>query len=61
MYDASDYALDAVIGQRVDNKLHAIYFTSRTLNSAEAKYSTIVKESLSIIFALGMFCSFIIE
>ncbi|KAL0536754.1 hypothetical protein IC582_025715 [Cucumis melo] len=32
--DANDYVLGVVLGQRVDNKLHAIYFTSRTLNSA---------------------------
>ena len=30
--DASDYALGAVLGQRVDKKLHAMYCASITLN-----------------------------
>ena len=59
MCDASDYALGAVLGQRIDNKLHAIYFASRTLNSAQANYSTTEKEFLSIIFALDKFRSYI--
>ena len=60
MCDANGYALGAVIGQRVDNKLHVIYFASQTLNSTQANYSTTEKEILSIIFALGKFCSYII-
>ena len=31
MCDASDYAVGAVLGQRKDKKLHAIYYASRTL------------------------------
>ena len=34
MCDASDYAVGAVLGQRKDKKLHAIYYASRTLNPA---------------------------
>ena len=34
MYDASNHAIGAVIGQRKENKLHVIYYASRTLNNA---------------------------
>ncbi|KAL4032589.1 hypothetical protein IC575_005668 [Cucumis melo] len=32
MYDSSNLALGAVLGQRIDKKLHVIYYASRTLN-----------------------------
>jgi RNase H-like domain found in reverse transcriptase len=31
MYDASDYAVGAVLGQKKDKKLYAIYYASKTL------------------------------
>ena len=34
MTNASDYALGAVLGQRVDNRPFVIYYASRTLNDA---------------------------
>jgi len=30
MCDALDFAIGTVLGQRVDNKLHVIYYSSRT-------------------------------
>ncbi|CAM8913948.1 unnamed protein product [Rhodiola kirilowii] len=50
MCDASDHATGAVIGQRVDKKLHAMYYTSKVLNGAQVKYSTTEKELLAIKF-----------
>ncbi|CAL2266116.1 unnamed protein product [Prunus armeniaca] len=35
MCDASDYAVGAVLGQKVHNVPHAIYYASRTLNDAQ--------------------------
>jgi hypothetical protein len=32
MCDASDYAVGAVLGQRVDKKLNVIYYASKTLD-----------------------------
>ena len=32
MCDASDFAIGAVLGQRIDNREHVIYYSSRTLN-----------------------------
>ena len=34
MCDASDYAVGAVLGQRVDKKLNVIYYASKTLDGA---------------------------
>ncbi|CAL9021113.1 unnamed protein product, partial [Prunus brigantina] len=61
MCDASDYAhQQAVLGQRVDKKPHAIYYASRTLNDAQLNYSTTEKELLAVIFALEKFRSYLI-
>ncbi|CAL9021100.1 unnamed protein product, partial [Prunus brigantina] len=60
MCDASDYAVGAVLGQRVDKKPHAIYYASRTLNDAQLNYSTTEKELLAVIFALEKFRSYLI-
>ena len=35
MCDASDYAVGAVLGQRVDKKLNVIHYASKTLDSAK--------------------------
>ena len=32
MYDANDYVVGAVLGQRIGKASHAIYYSSRTLN-----------------------------
>ena len=34
MCDASDYAVGAVLGQRIDKKLNVIHYASKTLDSA---------------------------
>lgn len=37
MCDASDYAVGAVLGQRIGKASHAIYYASKTLNDAQRK------------------------
>ena len=54
-YDASDYAMGAVLGQRCDKKPFVIHYTSKTLDSAQVNYSTIEKELLEVVFALDKF------
>jgi hypothetical protein len=44
MCDASDYAVGAVLGQRIDKLPHVIYYASRTLNDPQLNYSTTEKE-----------------
>jgi hypothetical protein len=60
MCDASDFALGAVLGQRINKVPHAIYYASRTLNDAQLNYSTTEKELLAVIFALEKFRSYLI-
>ncbi|MGU5311768.1 hypothetical protein MAX14_22445, partial [Escherichia coli] len=58
MCDASDYAVGAILGQRKDKKLHAIYYASRALDPAQMNYATTEKELLAVVFALDKFCSY---
>ncbi|GJT45219.1 DNA-directed DNA polymerase [Tanacetum coccineum] len=60
MSDASNYAVGAVLGQRVGKSAHVIYYASRTLDSAQCNYSTTEKELLAIVFALEKFCSYLL-
>jgi len=55
MCDASDFAIGTVLGQRIDNKQHMIYYSSRTLNNAQQNYTTTENELLAVVFALKNF------
>ncbi|CAM8954496.1 unnamed protein product [Rhodiola kirilowii] len=60
MCDASDYAIGAVLGQRVDKKLHVIYYTSKVLDQAQSNYSTTGKEMLAIVYAFEKFRQYLV-
>ncbi|XP_074265577.1 uncharacterized protein LOC141588016 [Silene latifolia] len=60
MCDASDYALRAVLGQRKDKALSAIYYASRTLDEAQVKYATTEKELLAVVYALDKLRSYLL-
>ena len=55
MCDAFDYAIGTVLGQRIDNMQHVIYYTSRTPNDSQLSYTTTEKEFLAVVFALEKF------
>ncbi|CAA7060044.1 unnamed protein product [Microthlaspi erraticum] len=55
MCDASDYAVGAVLGQKIDKKLNVIYYASKTMDDAQCKYATTEKELLAIVFAFENF------
>ncbi|KAD6453730.1 hypothetical protein E3N88_08436 [Mikania micrantha] len=55
MCDASDYAVGAVLGQRVDKKPVVIYYASKTLSDAQLNYTTTEKELLAVVFALDKY------
>jgi hypothetical protein len=57
--DASDYVVDAVLGQRKDKKPYVIYSASKTLNSAQMNYTTTEKEYLAVVFACEKFRSYL--
>ena len=60
MCDASDYAMGAVLGQRVDKVFKAIYYAKKTFNEAQENYSTTKKEMLTIVFAWEKFRPYIL-
>ena len=60
MCDASDFVIGAVLGQRKDKKLHAIYYASRTLDEAQRNYATTEKELLAVVYAFEKFRQYFI-
>ena len=48
MCDVSDYAIEVVLGQRVDRIPRVIYYASMTLNDAQLNYLTTEKEMLTV-------------
>jgi hypothetical protein len=60
MCDASNYAVGAVLAQRVNKAAHVIYYASRTLDPAQSNYTTTEKELLAIVFALDKFRSYLL-
>ena len=60
MCDASDYAIEAVLGQKRDRTFQVIYYASRMLNDAQLNYATTKKELLAIVFAFDKFRPYLI-
>nr|GFA34241.1 reverse transcriptase domain-containing protein [Tanacetum cinerariifolium] len=60
MCDASDYAVGAVLGQRIKKHFRPIHYASKTMNQAEANYTTTEKEMLAVVYAFEKFCSYLI-
>ena len=58
--DASDYAMGAVLGQKVDEVFRAIYYSSKTFNEAQENYSTSEKDMLVMVFACEKFRPYIL-
>ncbi|GJR46364.1 reverse transcriptase domain-containing protein [Tanacetum coccineum] len=60
MCDASDYAIDAVLGQRIEKHFRPIHYASKTMTEAETNYTTTEKEMLAVVYALEKFRSYLI-
>ncbi|KAJ9551351.1 hypothetical protein OSB04_015396 [Centaurea solstitialis] len=60
MCDASDYAVGAVLGKRINNQFQPIFYASRTLNDAQENYTTTEKELLAVVFAIEKFRSYLV-
>nr|GFA79571.1 reverse transcriptase domain-containing protein [Tanacetum cinerariifolium] len=58
--DASDYAVGAVLGQRIEKHFRPIHYASKTMSQAEANYTTTEKEMLAVVYAFENFRSYII-
>ncbi|GKD54070.1 reverse transcriptase domain-containing protein, partial [Tanacetum coccineum] len=60
MYDASDYAIGAVVGQHHEKHFRPIYYASKTMNEAESHYTMTEKEMLAVVYAFEKFQSYLI-
>ncbi|GJW61448.1 putative nucleotidyltransferase, ribonuclease H [Tanacetum coccineum] len=60
MCDASDFAVGAVLGQRIDGKFKPIYYASKTLNNAQEHYTTTEKELLVVVFSFDKFRQYLV-
>ncbi|GJY63562.1 reverse transcriptase domain-containing protein [Tanacetum coccineum] len=60
MCDASDYAIGAVLGQRIEKHFRPIHYTSKTMTEAESNYTTTEKEMLVVVYAFEKFRSYLI-
>ncbi|GKF98078.1 reverse transcriptase domain-containing protein, partial [Tanacetum coccineum] len=59
MCDASDYALGAVLGQRIEKHFRPIHYASKTMTEAESNYTTMEKEMLAVVYAFEKFRSYL--
>nr|GFB11549.1 DNA-directed DNA polymerase [Tanacetum cinerariifolium] len=50
----------AVLGQRIEKHFRPIHYASKTMNQAEANYTTTEKEMLAVVYAFEKFRSYLI-
>nr|GFA93467.1 hypothetical protein [Tanacetum cinerariifolium] len=60
MCDAIDYAVGAVLGQRIEKHFRPIHYASKIMNQAKSNYTTTEKEMLTVVYAFEKFCSYLI-
>nr|GEV71374.1 DNA-directed DNA polymerase [Tanacetum cinerariifolium] len=60
MCDARDFAVGAVLGQRIEKHFRPIHYASKTMTQAESNYTTTKKEMLAVVYAFKKFRSYLI-
>ncbi|GKC80412.1 reverse transcriptase domain-containing protein [Tanacetum coccineum] len=60
MCDASDYAVGAVLGQRIDKHFKCIHYASKKMNKAQENYTTTEKELLAVVFTFDKFHQYLV-
>nr|GEW83226.1 reverse transcriptase domain-containing protein [Tanacetum cinerariifolium] len=60
MCNASDFAVGAVLGQRIEKHFRPIHYGSKTMTQAESNYTTTEKEMLAVVYAFEKFRSYLI-
>nr|GEZ70674.1 retrovirus-related Pol polyprotein from transposon 17.6 [Tanacetum cinerariifolium] len=60
MCGASDFAVGAVLRQRVEKHFRPIHYASKTMTQAETNYTTTEKEMLAVVYAFEKFRSYLI-
>nr|GEV58487.1 reverse transcriptase domain-containing protein [Tanacetum cinerariifolium] len=59
MCDASDFAVGAVLGQRIKKHFRPIHYASKTMTEAESNYTTTEKEKLAVVYDFEKFRSYL--
>nr|GEU80788.1 DNA-directed DNA polymerase [Tanacetum cinerariifolium] len=60
MCDASDFAVGAVLGQRIEKHFRPIHYAIKMMNEADSNYTTTEKEKLAVVYAFEKFRSYLI-
>ncbi|GJZ67069.1 reverse transcriptase domain-containing protein, partial [Tanacetum coccineum] len=60
MCDASDYAIGAVLGKRIEKHFRPIHYASKTITEVETNYTTTEKEMLAVVYAFEKFRSYLV-
>nr|GFA69659.1 DNA-directed DNA polymerase [Tanacetum cinerariifolium] len=60
MCDASDFAVEAVLGKRKEKHFQPIHYASKTMTDAQASYTTTEKELLSVVYAFEKFRPYLV-
>ncbi|XP_070019888.1 uncharacterized protein [Nicotiana sylvestris] len=57
--DASNFAVGAVLGKRINKIFHSINYARKTMNDAQVNYTLTKKEFLAIVFAMEKFWQYL--
>nr|GEZ21506.1 reverse transcriptase domain-containing protein [Tanacetum cinerariifolium]GEZ97040.1 reverse transcriptase domain-containing protein [Tanacetum cinerariifolium] len=60
MCDGCDFAVGAVLGQRIEKHFRPIHYASKTMTEAKANYTSTEKEILAVVYAFEKFRSYLI-
>ncbi|GJT46056.1 reverse transcriptase domain-containing protein [Tanacetum coccineum] len=60
MCDASNFAVGAVLGQRKTKHFLPIHYASKTMTEAQAHYTTMEKELLTVVYAFEKFWPYLV-
>ncbi|GJY03748.1 reverse transcriptase domain-containing protein [Tanacetum coccineum] len=60
MCDASDYAVGAVLGQRINKHFQPIHYASKMMNEAQENYTTTENELSAVVFAFDKFRQYLV-
>ncbi|GKD92055.1 reverse transcriptase domain-containing protein, partial [Tanacetum coccineum] len=60
MCNVSDYAIGAVLGQRIDKHFKPIHYAGKTMNEEQENYTTTEKELLAVVFTFDKFRQYLV-
>nr|GEV62153.1 hypothetical protein [Tanacetum cinerariifolium] len=60
MCDASDYVVEAALGQRNEKHFKPIHYANKTMNESQENYTTTEKELLAVVFPFDKFLQYLV-